>query len=156
MDRKVIRFRASRRLLRYLLGYSFCRTRYVHHWACCDSASAGLCGTTYEVMFSPSLVRDSFDENPCSRNGEEPKSFKGVSGTLVFEMLISAPYKLDRQLCRSRRVACHMPAARFCGFTMAKICRIRASRRSLERPSNQGNQSPSGPNPSNKRMIPKL
>jgi hypothetical protein len=113
MDRKVIRFRASRRLLRYLLAYSFCRTRYAHHWACRDSASAGLCGTTYEVMFSPSLERDSFDENPCSRNGEEPKSFKGVSGTLVFEMLISAPYKLDRQLCRSRRVACHMPAARF-------------------------------------------
>jgi hypothetical protein len=37
-------------------------------------------------------------------------------------------------------------------LTMAAVCRIRASRRSLKRPSNQRNQPPSGPNPSNKRM----
>jgi len=48
-------------------------------------------------MLSPSLERENFDENPMFKDwGEEPKSFKGISGTLVFEMLISAPYKHDR------------------------------------------------------------
>jgi len=157
MDREVIRFRAYRRLLRYLLGYSFCRTRYARRRACRDSASAGLCGTTYEVMLSPSLERENFDENPMFKDWGRSRN---PSRVLAAHSFLRCSYQLPISMIDSSAEAgVRMPHRRgpvspeFCGFTMAKICRIRESRRSLERPSNQRNQSPSGPDPSNKRMI---